>query len=297
MKHLLILATLLFGLQSHAIIIGGDHAGNGGNDVGIEFESAFNRAINNIKRSNIPGMERLAQMDLTPYLTELKVIVVNEPLEVTVGNQTQECVAINYRIQQTVKVNSTKWKEIRSESVKEGIALHEILSLVGLEESGKYTHSARYLSFFSVDPATTYRTYPVSSGDLQISKIEDDRVSAANIVSSIPVVLPNHDVTANLLTVFAGGAAGMSRIIFTISDSSEAQAGRDGQNSVTYDITYVNNPPTDIKLAKVSEYFYKISFNVVAVIYKDGEFSYKDKFVTAEVRLDNNYVISEVKFK
>src|SRR5689334_13215732 len=110
MKILIYVITALLVSLSAKAQFGGDHAGNGGNDVGIEFESSFHRAIDNIHKYKIKGLEKVAQIDFEYRLPELKVVVVNEPLLVTVGENTQECVAINYPIKQTVHINGANWR-------------------------------------------------------------------------------------------------------------------------------------------------------------------------------------------
>jgi hypothetical protein len=300
MKHLFSLAmVLLFSLQSHAVFGGGDHAGNGGNDVGLEFESSFHRAIDAIKQYKIAGLEKIAAINYDSRLTDLKVVVVNEPLVITVGDGTQECVAINYPLKQIVQLNGARWKAISDPKVREGLALHEILSILGMETSGQYPYSGRYLSAFSLDPVATYQKYPVHTGDLEISTITEDNVSAKNILARVSKSGPGYDVTANLITEFVGGAAGMSRIVLTIYDTSAEKSGfgGDGSNSVSYEIAYVNDPPSAIKLEKQSEFAYRLSFKAEAVIYKDADFKYKTKTVTAEIRLDSKYSITDVKFK
>lgn len=153
MRHLIFLVTImLFGYQAKAFVIGGDHAGNGGNEVGLEFESSFRQALIKVAAHKIEGLESIVKIDYDIRLRDLKILVVDEPLQVTIDGQTQECVAINYPDQKAIRVSSIKWKALDNPWIREGIALHEVLSLLGFESTGQYRYSARYISNFSQDP-------------------------------------------------------------------------------------------------------------------------------------------------
>jgi hypothetical protein len=148
MKWLMI-ALMAVALPVHA---GPRTIGNGGDEIGLEFEGAARTAAENTKKYLKPLLGSSLQIDWSKALSGLTILVVDEPLFVESGSVKQESVAVNYPGTRTIKINRKRWKEISGLRIKEGIALHEILSLEGLEATGRYPYSAIYLSYFGYAP-------------------------------------------------------------------------------------------------------------------------------------------------
>jgi hypothetical protein len=105
------------------------------------------------------------------------VITVDTKLEVSENGVKQSSVAENFPERKLILINRSRWSEIKNERVKEGIALHEFASLKGLESTGRYSESAKYLAIFglSVDSMTR-------------SDLDEIRLSAET--EKVPVSLP-----------------------------------------------------------------------------------------------------------
>jgi hypothetical protein len=295
MKSALIIIFLMF-LSLNTYAIGGDNAGNGGDNVAIEFESSFHRALQNIKSLQLKGFEDISKIDFGAKMNNLKIIVVDDPLTVNIGDATQDCVAVNFPSKNLIRINRSNWNSISNAAIKEGLALHEMLSLFGLEESGVYRYSSRYLSAYSLDPDAIYKKFPVHTGDLEILKISDDTVPANRIMDFILKQDDRFEVSVKVLTVFVGGAAGMSKLVLNLYDDSN-QNGGDVSHFVSYEVDYVDEPPKKVSFMKVSADIYKLVLVVKAVTSFEDSSKHKLKTVTAEIHLDQNRAISEVKFK
>ncbi|MNK83966.1 hypothetical protein D3C87_1038030 [compost metagenome] len=86
-------------------------------------------------------------MSLKEYVDTVDVIVINEPLDVEAQLFSQDSAAVNFPDANSVVVSLSRWQALRGqEDVKEGIALHELLSLKKIEATGNYRYSARYLA-------------------------------------------------------------------------------------------------------------------------------------------------------
>lgn len=127
--------------------------GNGGNEIGLEFRQLGAKAIAAVRAS--PALyPELAGLDLAARLEGASVIVSLEPLYVKKGNLVQECTAKNYRDPDTILVSQVNWKRIRGEPIKQALALHEVLGLAGVEGTGDYRVSNRFLRHLGVECAS-----------------------------------------------------------------------------------------------------------------------------------------------
>jgi uncharacterized protein len=75
---------------------------------------------------------------------EVKVIIVDETLPLQIGSAVQTSAALNFPGENQILVNRSAWKQIADDKMKEALALHELLSLMGLEGTGQYTISQKY---------------------------------------------------------------------------------------------------------------------------------------------------------
>jgi hypothetical protein len=115
----------------------------GGDEVGLEFRNAFANALRAVKDGTIGG--NFSAEDLEKAAEKARVLVVEESLSVSFGGAKQDSVAVNIPADALIKVNRTRWIGLKTEKLKEAVALHEVLSLIGVERTGYYEISARYL--------------------------------------------------------------------------------------------------------------------------------------------------------
>lgn len=124
----------------------GNEGGHGGDEVALEFLDAFDRARIYVQRDPSLAFASLRGFDFESTLASPRILTVDEPLFVEWGNQRQESAAVNYPRSKIIKVNRSRWRAIASPALKAALALHEVLGLVGLEETGNYPYSGLYLA-------------------------------------------------------------------------------------------------------------------------------------------------------
>ncbi|RZA06616.1 MAG: hypothetical protein EOP11_09865 [Proteobacteria bacterium] len=115
----------------------------GGDEVGLEFRNAFATALRAVRDGSIQGAFTVEALEET--VAKAHVIVVDESLSVRFGDTKQDSVAVNIPADTLIKVNRARWRGLKTDRLKEAVALHEVLSLMGIERTGYYETSARYL--------------------------------------------------------------------------------------------------------------------------------------------------------
>jgi hypothetical protein len=120
--------------------------GGGGDEVGLEFQATLEKALANLKQTDSDSYRQLESRNLTSALRKLSVITVDNALNVQAKDLIQNSVAKNFQDLNLILVNRQRWAAIAYDTIKEGIALHEVSSLLGIEETGKYSISAKYVS-------------------------------------------------------------------------------------------------------------------------------------------------------
>lgn len=115
----------------------------GGDEVALEFRNAFATALRAVKEGKITG--RFSAEDLERAAEKASVIVVDEKITVRFRDLTQESVAVNKPAEGLIKINRDRWNRLKNAKIQEAVALHEVLSLIGVERTGYYEVSAKYL--------------------------------------------------------------------------------------------------------------------------------------------------------
>ncbi|MFN8845466.1 MAG: hypothetical protein ACK5V3_00305 [Bdellovibrionales bacterium] len=125
--------------------------GGGGDEVGLDFQQAFFTSLR--KSQGLPEnfYQKLAPESLAEVIDQISVYVTDENVPVKVQNFIQNSVAYNEISSKQILINRMRWNAIQDSAVKEAVALHEILSLKGVERTGYYPVSARYLSLVGGD--------------------------------------------------------------------------------------------------------------------------------------------------
>jgi hypothetical protein len=145
MKHSVWVSTVILAWVTGLSGFAGQERG-GGDEVGLEFHAAFHSALQELKNKDLATFKQIANAQIELVAKNAKVIVVDEALDVHVKDLIQDSVAANEPHTMTIMINRARWNAIKSPHLKEAIALHEILSLKGLEETGFYPISGRFLN-------------------------------------------------------------------------------------------------------------------------------------------------------
>ncbi|KYG66677.1 hypothetical protein AZI86_06425 [Bdellovibrio bacteriovorus] len=118
----------------------------GGDDVGLEFQSAFMFALQDIRLNHQDLYSQIAPSGVYQVALQTKIFVFDGPLFLDDTTQDQNVVALNDPSNYSIALSRPRWEQILDKNVQRGVALHEVLSLVGLEGSGRYPYSATYLN-------------------------------------------------------------------------------------------------------------------------------------------------------
>ncbi|MGZ3710334.1 MAG: hypothetical protein ACXVBE_01195 [Bdellovibrionota bacterium] len=123
----------------------------GGDEIGLEFVSSLKAALQEIQEKSPSLYKKLEPLDLAAAAESAKVIVTDENLVAESEKVEQSSVAINEPAKNLIVINRARWKLLMSENLKRAIALHEVLSLKHLENTGVYPLSAEYLTLSGVE--------------------------------------------------------------------------------------------------------------------------------------------------
>ena len=136
--------------QDNAVILavgdgGGGVNGGGGDDDGLEFSARLSEALRSIKLMKSILTAKAMSLDLEKDILATRIVVLDQTLVVKIAGFIQSSVAANIPQSKIIYVNRSRWHGIKNKSLKEAIALHEYLSLLGLEQTGYYPISSNYL--------------------------------------------------------------------------------------------------------------------------------------------------------
>lgn len=123
----------------------GTNSGGGGDDVGLDFQRTLQMALEGLRNQEPKTFKILEEKNIIGLARGIKIIVVDEELEAPIKGYTQNSVAVNLPHIKTILVNRQRWNNVKDSVIKEGIALHEIVSLLKLESTGRYDISSRYV--------------------------------------------------------------------------------------------------------------------------------------------------------
>ena len=164
--------------------------GHGGDEVGIQFQQAFRAGMLEIlKRPDfipLANLKSLAALEGTA-----KILVIDCPANkkcpvnffVSINGVPQESIAINDPDNQIIFINRTRWNQVRNVHVLEAIALHEMLSLLKLEDTGKYEISGRYLSIYGWNSESIL--HPFALSDEEFKEQEKARLEALEVKNEV----------------------------------------------------------------------------------------------------------------
>jgi hypothetical protein len=134
-----------------AVAESGPGGSGGGDELGMQFVTLAIKAVDEV--SGKRGFSKINAADLKSLAGKMVVTVSDEPLFVqTPDGRTQKSIAVNQPKERSVQIDRNRWLLLKSEFQRRAIALHELLSLKGLESTGRYPISSRYLSLHESTP-------------------------------------------------------------------------------------------------------------------------------------------------
>lgn len=141
----ILLGSLIAGTNAHAWKETG-----GGDEVALDFQRAFASAVSAVKAGKVKG--KFTAEELQQTAKDSRVLVVEEQLVVTLEGIVQNSIAVNEPAKSLIRINRSRWNGLKDDRLKEAVALHEVLSLRGIERTGSYEYSARYLEAHGLSP-------------------------------------------------------------------------------------------------------------------------------------------------
>ncbi len=163
---MIILALIaLFAWDAHA---GGKTIGNGGDEIALEFQNAALRALDVSL-----GLGLIQQSDIFPLRNaalKAAYLTTENPLGSFRGEIEQESIAVNLPESNTILINRWRWLDVTNPRLQEGVALHEVLSLLGKESTANYSVSGAYLAQYMLDVRALH---PLGKGEELIVNCSD----------------------------------------------------------------------------------------------------------------------------
>ena len=164
-----------------------------GGETESEFREAFAVGLAEI-RANHADLAAQIPADFS-LGGEARILVSEEPLLVPAAEGTQESVAVNEPATRTIWIHRARWEKAALPRLRQAIALHEALSLVGLEGTGRYPISAPFLNRFYVRGKEDAISSGVASGAYSF---DDMRISCENKSSVRHIQTKRHLLNSGL---------------------------------------------------------------------------------------------------
>ncbi len=128
------------------MLLKGSEGVGGGHEMGLSFKADLESALESFKTLNLGESLKLSRKDLQQKLDRIKIVVVDQSLSTEFKDYIQSSVAVNIPSQNLIVISQPRWMQIQDAVLREGIALHEFLSLLGIESTGYYPVSSKYVS-------------------------------------------------------------------------------------------------------------------------------------------------------
>lgn len=123
----------------------GGESGGGGDPLALEFKATTEAALKNLQSLKGAPFNGLNLNQLQNKLDGAQVLISDDDLVVSKDGVNQNSAAENRPQQNLIILNRKEYQGIANSSVQQSLALHEILSLAGIESTGNYPISASYL--------------------------------------------------------------------------------------------------------------------------------------------------------
>ncbi len=171
-KSAVTLTAIILAMTSvtHAFLEEGTRGG--GDNVALEFQQALISAIQESKSD--PQLNKFfTENNIIGTASRAKIVVVDDALDIKVKDLIQNSVAVNIPAEQKILINRQRWTEVQERRIRNAIALHEVLSLKKIEQTGFYPYSSKYLALVgsSVNSFTTA---------LEVNRLEQLRATSTD---------------------------------------------------------------------------------------------------------------------
>ena len=123
----------------------GSSGRGGGDPLALEFKASAEVALKNIELMKQLPFSAVNIALLQSKIDSAKIEVSDNKLPVTDGGTVQDSAAVNSPDENLIVINRADYLAIKNVSVQQALALHEFLSLCGLESTGNYPISGQYL--------------------------------------------------------------------------------------------------------------------------------------------------------
>jgi len=149
-KQMVELQQRIDALTSKQLSVMGTKDGGGGDTMAFEFQGLAKEALGHLQQVSPETYAELVKRDLATTIENAKIIFVDAALNVEINDLIQSSIAFNSPKTQTILVNRQKWNGLFNNYLRQTIALHEFLSLIGVESTGSYPVSSKLWSYLSV---------------------------------------------------------------------------------------------------------------------------------------------------
>jgi len=123
----------------------------GGDDAALEFTTAFASGLTDLAKF-APELSSLVNAEATRAALARTVIFVEDD-ETVNDRRAPEAVAFTDVAENRIFLNRARWQAVAHSRLREAIALHEVLTLSGVENEARFTVSAGYLAKFNLPNA------------------------------------------------------------------------------------------------------------------------------------------------
>jgi ankyrin repeat protein len=134
----------------------GGESGGGGDALALEFKATAEVALKNLQAMHGAPFSSVSIAQLQNKINSAQILISDTPLSISEDGVIQNSSAENNPGQNLIVINRSDYTKIENATVQQSLALHEFLSLLGLESTGNYPISGQYLIAEGGGTLTTY---------------------------------------------------------------------------------------------------------------------------------------------
>jgi hypothetical protein len=183
----LLLLVQLFNVNS-VFATEGSGARGGGDPLALEFKATASVALQSLRSMKGAPFNTVNLGLLQTKINTSKIIVTDQPLNISVDGFVQVSAAENDPSQNLIIINRKSYEGISGTDVQQALALHEFLSLMGVESTANYPISSQFLI--------------AKTGDTAANAIQAISAAASSLAISHFCAEPSSDV-ATLFSMIA----------------------------------------------------------------------------------------------
>jgi ankyrin repeat protein len=138
--------TLIANTGASAATVMSSNGGRGGGDpLALEFKATASVALKNLQSMKVEPFSCINIALLQDKINSAQILISDDALPIAKDGVTQDGAAENRPSQNLIILNRADYTKIGSAAVQQALALHEFLSLAGMESTGNYPISGPYL--------------------------------------------------------------------------------------------------------------------------------------------------------